>query len=357
MYNQQQPGQPQKSGIDIVVQGRIVWGGVKQQVKKVYGTQTPAIDPKTGKEIIEWAFGLAIPKPSPQSNQHEIANFQTIWNAICSEGARLGFQQPGAPGFHWKFEDGDGRKADGSPFPEHSRGCIVVACKTRIPLKLMAWENGKCVQVTEDQIKCGDYVQVALNIEAHGNPNAGLYINPSFVARFAYGEAIINQVDPTVIFGNTPPPIPVGGSATPMGGGFMQAPGFGTQPGSFGGPGMAAPAGQQQQTPAQPHYGVLPGQFQPGQQAAQGTGGFSNPSNGFGNSSHPVAGPQQVPSGAHAQGMLPMQQNQQPMTGNGYAQPVGPGQTMMNQPVQPAVVQNFSNPTGPWQPPTGYNGQ
>ena len=266
----QQPGQPQKSGIDIVVQGRIVWGGVKQQVKKVYGTQTPAIDPKTGKEIIEWAFGLAIPKISPQSNQHEVANFQTIWNAICSEGARMGFQNPDpkSKDFHWKFDDGDGRKPDGSAYPEHSRGCIVVACKTRIPLKLMAWENGKCVQVTEDQIKCGDYVQVALNIEAHGNPNAGLYVNPSFVARFAYGEAIVNQVDPTVIFGNTPPPIPFGGSATPMGGGFMQAPGFGAQPGSFGGSGMAATAGQQQQAPApiQPNWNVVPGQFQPGQQ-------------------------------------------------------------------------------------------
>ena len=343
----QQPGQQQK-GIDIVVQGRIVWGGVKQQIKKVYGTQTPAINPKTNEQIVEWAFGLAIPKPSAQSNQNEVANFQTIWNAICSEGARLGFQQPGAPGFHWKFDDGDGRKPDGSPYPEHSRGCIIVACKTRIPLKLMAWENGKCVQVTEDQIKCGDYVQVALNIEAHGNPNAGLYINPSFVARFAYGEAIVNQVDPTSIFGNTPPPMPVGGSATPMGGGFMQAPGFGTNPmagsnqmGQQGSLPMASQqsfGGQQASAPVQPNYGVLPGQFQPGQQQApQGPGGMA-----YGQPN--AAGP-----------TMP-QQNQQGMMGNGYAQPAGPGQ-MMNQPVQPAAVQNFSNPAGPWQPPTGYNGQ
>ena len=131
----QQPGQPQKSGIDIVVQGRIVWGGVKQQTKKVYGTQTPAIDPKTGKEIIEWAFGLAIPKLAPESNQNEIANLQLIWNAICSEGARMGFQPPAivpkgqemqmpTQGFHWKFDDGDGRKPDGSAYPEHSRGCV-----------------------------------------------------------------------------------------------------------------------------------------------------------------------------------------------------------------------------------------
>lgn len=344
----QQPGQPQKTGIDIVVQGRIVWGGVKQQVKKVYGTQMPAINPKTNEQIVEWAFGLAIPKPSPQSNQHEVANFQAIWNAICSEGARLGFQQPGAPGFHWKFDDGDGRKPDGSAYPEHSRGCIIVACKTRIPLKLMAWENGKCVQVTEDQIKCGDYVQVALNIEAHGNPNAGLYVNPSFVARFAYGEAIVNQVDPTAIFGNAPPPIPFGGSATPMGGGFMQAPGFGAgpsaQPGSFGGPAMAAPAGQQQQAPApvQPNWNVVPGQFQPGQQGMAGqpqTG-----SNQFGGGMA-----QQVPGQVPAPTGTPAYPQGQPMMGNG-----------MNGVQNQAGTQQAtypSNPAGPWQPPTGYNGQ
>ena len=188
------------------------------------------------------------------------------------------------------------------------------------------------------------------------------------MARFAYGEAIINQVDPTVIFGNTPPPIPFGGSATPIGGGFIQAPGFGAQPG-LQAPG-SVPNGSSngqtgQQAPA--HYGVLPGQFQPGQQQApQGPGGFSNPSKGFGNSSYPVAGPQQVSSGAHAQGMPSMQQGQ-PMMGNGaqqgmnpqngFAQP-GPqfGGPMNAGPTaqQPAYP---SNPAGPWQPPTGYNGQ
>lgn len=322
----QQPGQPQRSGIDIVVQGRIVWGGVKQQVKNVYGTRTPAIDPKTGKEIIEWAFGLAIPKPSPQSNQHEVANFQAIWNAICSEGARLGFQQPGAPGFHWKFDDGDGRKPDGSEYPAHSKGCIVVACKTRIPLKLMAWENGKCVQVTEDAIKCGDYVQVALNIEAHGNPNAGLYVNPSFVARFAYGEAIVNAPDATAIFGTTPPPMPVGGSATPIGGGFMQAPGF-VAPGA---PAAAPSYPQQSQQPAAaPYHNILPGQFQ--QAPAQVHGGMANGA--------PVPTGPAMPAGYPPAGGQPSY----PSNGYGAAPGMAQGQPM--------------NPMGPWTPPTGFNGQ
>lgn len=270
---QQLPGQPQKRGTDIVVQGRIVWGGVKKQIKKVYGTQTPAIDPKTGQQIDEYVFGLAVPKPSSQSNQHEVANFQTLWNAIATEGAKVGFQQPGQPGFHWKFDDGDGKKADGSSYPEHSRGCIIVACKTRLPLKLMAWDGAsqKYIQITEEEIKCGDYIQVALNVSGHGNPNAGLYINPSFVARIAYGQAIVNAPDASVIFGNTPPPMPVGGSATPIGGGFApQMPAFGAAP-------MQPQDPQQPAAPVQPNYGVLPGQFAPAaqQQAPQVPGGMA----------------------------------------------------------------------------------
>lgn len=340
----QQPGQPQRSGIDIVVQGRIVWGGVKKGIKMVYGTRTPMIDPKTGKEIIEWAFGLAIPKPSPQSNQHEVANFQAIWNAICSEGARLGFQQPGAPGFHWKFDDGDGRKPDGSEYPAHSKGCIVVACKTRIPLKLMAWENGKCVQVTEDAIKCGDYVQVALNIEAHGNPNAGLYINPSFVARFAYGEAIVNAPDATAIFGTTPPPMPVGGSATPIGGGFMQAPGF-VAPGA---PAAAPsyPQQSQQTNVPTPYHNILPGQFQQpaGPAMAQGPqGGYGQGPTGMG---------AQVPGQVSNQGPIPGQAY--PQNGYGSAGPtMGQGQSPQGMPMQNMPGQPMN---GGFMPP-GYNGQ
>lgn len=296
----------QSKGTDIVVLGRIVWGSVKAQTKKVYGTQTPAIDPKTGKEIIEWCFGLAVPKPSPQSNQHEVANFQGLWNAICTEGAKLGYTQPGGAGFHWKFDDGDGRKPDGSPYPAHSHGSIILACKTRIPPKLMAWEGNVIKQVTDDQIKCGDYVQVAINIDGHGNPNAGLYVNQSYVARFAFGEAIVNTPDPTTIFGNTAPPIPFGGSSTPMGGGTLpfQAPTnpVASQPNwqNPTGPGanVAAPMQQYQPNPA-----VLPQQFQ--QQ-------FSNPQS---------APPQQPVM----QQQVPVQP-QQPWQPPGFNYPQGNGQ-------------------------------
>jgi hypothetical protein len=289
--------QQQKQGTDIIVQGRIVWGGVKAQTKKVYGTQTVQLDPKTGKEVIEYAFGLAIPKINAQSNQHEQENFQKFWNAVHHEAAKVGFQQ-GAQNFHWKFDDGDGRKQDGSEYPTHSKGHYVIACKTRLPLKLMAWEGSEIKQITEDGIKCGDYVQVSLNINAHGNPNAGLYINPSYVARFAYGEAIINTPDPKTVFGNAPPPMPFGGSATPMGGGIAPVGFAAPSMGGYQQPQAPAPVAPQQY---QPNHAVLPGQFGV---PAQGHGQMapSYPQNSYGNAG-PNMGQGQAPTGMPMQGM------------------------------------------------------
>lgn len=270
--------QKKQSGTNIVLQGRIVWGGVKKSIKKVYGTQLNAIDPKTGKEIEEWGFGLAIPKITANSDAYVQQNFKTYWDAICLEGSKAGQTQPVPTavtkvrgGFHWKFEDGDGTKADGTPFPEHYKGHYVIACKTRFPLKLMAWENGQCVQVSEDAIKCGDYVQVAINVDNHTGTNAGLYLNPSFVARTSYGEAIVNAPSGEQIFGATPPPL-MGGSTMPMGGAF---PGMPQQQ-------TSAPMGNMMpQQPVAPNYGVLPQAMQPQQPVAPqqpaATPGFAMP--------------------------------------------------------------------------------
>ena len=280
--------QKKQSGTNIVLQGRIVWGGVKKSIKKVYGTQLNAIDPKTGKEIEEWGFGLAIPKITANSDAYVQQNFKTYWDAICLEGSKAGQTQPVPTavtkvrgGFHRKFEDGDGTKADGTPFPEHYKGHYVIACKTRFPLKLMAWENGQCVQVSEDAIKCGDYVQVAINVDNHTGTNAGLYLNPSFVARTSYGEAIVNAPSGEQIFGATPPPL-MGGSVMPMGGAL---PGMPQQPSAPMGNMMppqpvtpnygVLPQAMQPQQPVAPNYGVLPQAVQPPQPAT--TPGFAMP--------------------------------------------------------------------------------
>jgi hypothetical protein len=263
----------EKQGTDILVQGRIVWGGVKVKGRTMRGTNVAAIDPKTGQPIMEYAFGLAIPKISAQSTDAEKANFMTWWNAVQTEAQKLYPSGP-PPAFAWKYVDGDGVKPEGGPYPEHYRGCVVVACTTRIPLRLFAWNQGKLEQVPEEEIKTGYFVQAALNIQGHGPLNggkAGLYVNPSYVARVAHGPEIVNMPDPATIFGTQAPPMPVGGSASPIGmaatPGYAQ-PGFGSTQGQGQGfaPAPMAPA------PAQPHYGVVPQQFQPqGQQGFPGT--------------------------------------------------------------------------------------
>ena len=251
--------QEQKRGVDIVVTGRMVWGGVTPKNKKIYGTSNDQLD-KEGKPVIEYSFGLAIPKPSPQASDAEKQNFMTIWNAIHAEAAKLNFQQ-GRQDFAWKFVDGDGKKKDGSDYPSYYKGCLVFAMATRIPLKLSAWEGNELKQVTPDQIKCGDYIQVALNVNAHGAPNAGMYLNPSYIARYAYGEAIIVTPDATTVFGNMAPPMPMGGSAQPTA--PMGMPSMGQPP--------AQPQYQQPQPPVQQSYypnpNVLPQNMQQQYQA------------------------------------------------------------------------------------------
>ena len=243
----------------------------------------------------------------------------------------------------------------------------------------MVWDNGTPRQAIEDEIKCGYYVQVALNISAHAGVNAGLYINPSFVARFAFGSEIVNMPDPTTVLGNTPPPMFAGASATPvapvgampgMGTNQMAANNFGQPPqfpnqqgpGGFNGgqqPGggqfnQNVPAYAAPQAPAnpgyQPNHQVLPNQFQ--QQAQQmGPGQQAYNPNVPGNGPHTMApGSFQQPQ----QGMPPMQQ--QPM-GNGMnpagyaAAPQG-----MQQPAQnfaPGSANAMFNPGAGY----GYNGQ
>ena len=282
MYNQQQAPQAgapaQKDyGTQVIVDGRIVWGGLALQPKRNYTTKQEEIDPKTGQKIMQVSFGLAVPKPNPQSSPEETANFQNVWTAIHTEGGKQGFQYPN-PKFAWKFKDGDGRKDDGSPYPKEQHGCIVLSVSTRVSLNLFKREpNGAYIQITPDQIKCGDYVRVNLSIKGHPAPNAGLYMNPAGVAFLGYGDAIVASANPESMFGARPFNMPQGASATPMGGPVNQFPGMQQAPAvpQFAQQPMQTPQFQQQQpmqAPQQqaapaPNWNVMPGQFQ--QQAQQ----------------------------------------------------------------------------------------
>lgn len=253
-------------GKSIMVQGRIVWvaGNLFQGKPKVdQQTKQPIIDQKTGRQKVEYGFGLAVPK--------NLCN--DIWAVMHEMAYTIYPSRQLPPGFAMKYKDGDAIDHRGQSFNQREgyAGHLVFSCTTSIPIKFFKYDNGQNFQINEG-IKCGDYVNVQLNIKAHpstgGNSKPGLYLNPNAVQFLGFGEEIINSPSGDDIFGNSAPVMPAGASATPI------AP-----------PGMLVPPGQQQaypppqqpsyqqpapaapQAPAQPHYGVLPQIHQPQQQA------------------------------------------------------------------------------------------
>jgi len=252
-------------GKTVMVQGRIVWVSgdlFKGQQKKDHQTKQPMTD-KQGQPVIEYGFGLAVPKSSLTENPDE------LWASLHSEGLSLYPSGQLPPDFAMKFKDGDtDLDQHGVPFSQRTGypGCVVLACTTRIPIQYFKFEDGKNFQINEG-IKCGDYINVQLGIKAHPSINRGkpgLYLNPNAVQLIGFGEAIINTPNGDQIFGGVAPATPQGASATPI------APQAGNlipqgQPTPVAAP-MVAPVMPVQQPVAvapAPHYAVLPQNHQP----------------------------------------------------------------------------------------------
>lgn len=270
-------------GKQVLVQGRIVWCSGKtvfDGAARKDATGRPILK-DDGQPAMQYGFGLAVPKPGPQSTPQEVENFGQIWNAIQSEAMALYPTGQVPPGFSFKYKDGDGIDHKGQPFAnrEGYRGCLVFALTTSLPLKFFRYEGGAYVQVS-DGIKCGDYVQVQVNVKGHmpklgtqGKP--GLYLNPNLTCFLGYGKEIVNAPDAASVFGAAPPPMPSGASATPVGGPANFASFGQPQPeqASQGIGGFTQPPQQQapQAVPAwngQQNQQVLPPQFQQAPQAA-----------------------------------------------------------------------------------------
>lgn len=281
--------QATNNGTSLMVQGRLVWTVGKTlfegEVKKDQNTKQ-IVYGEDGQPVMNYGFGLAIPKIDPRTGQHtEI--FKQVWEVMHKEAFTLYPSGQLPPGFAMKYKDGDGIDHNGQPFAnrEGHAGHIILACTTQIPFKTFVWENGNNV-VVNTGIKCGDYVNVQLNIKAHpakGQGKAGLYLNPSAVQLIQPGKEIINTPSGDQIFGMTAPQYsagPVEAHTAPT------MPQMG-QPA----PTMTPPPGQNYSVPqnspqqqqynniaaapsapapqAQPHYGVLPQQHQPAPQQQQ----------------------------------------------------------------------------------------
>lgn len=238
----------QSQGQPLLVTGRIVWKSgdlFKGQPQVDMNTKLPKLDP-TGKQKIQYGFGLAIAKNDPE--------LQKFMQVIQNEAVQIYPNGHIPPSFAYKYKDGDGIDDKGVPFNKRDgyANHVVFALTTTLPIKYFKYENGQNVQVNEG-IKCGDYVRVQILVKAHGavgQGKAGMYLNPMAVQLIGYGTEIVSSgVDADSIFGNVAPVVPQGASSIPVApaGGFP----------------MQSVAPQQPMQPAQPNYGVLPQVHQP----------------------------------------------------------------------------------------------
>lgn len=342
----------QSNGKNVMVQGRIVWtSGDLWKGKGVVDDRTkqPKIDQKSGLQIIQYGFGLAVPKTSLNNNPEE------IWAALHMEAAAI-YPSGLPPDFAKKFKDGDtDLDQHGVPFNQREGypGHMVFACTTQIPIKYFKFENGANIQVSEG-IKCGDYVNVQLGIKSHGKVGQGkpgMYLNPMAVQLIGYGKEIINSPSGDQIFGLQQPNIPQGASAMPM------AP----QPGMLVPTGAPPPMGMPQQPPAmmppqqpvpiQPHYGILPAAHQPMQnQMPPAQPGFAPPQG------MPPQQPGYPPAHMAAAPQQPMGYPQQPVQPvAGYAPQMPQAQQPMGYAPQPQQPQGVPAPQPQYgYPPPGY---
>ena len=194
--------------------GRIVWGNPLVGREKMKNGQKVL---KDGKPVIEYSFGLAIPK----------ADFGPIAAAMEAE-AKAACPQGIPPSFAWKVKDGDtGVDKNGQPlnlkpgYPGH----MVIALTTEFPIRVFQRNGNEFPQMTGG-VKTGDYCRAQITIRGHGaqpgvvGAKAGLYMNPDMVEFLGYGEAITTQANPAEAFGQ-PVTLPPGASATPTASGPM----------------------------------------------------------------------------------------------------------------------------------------
>jgi hypothetical protein len=263
----------QSNGTSLLIQGRILWSsgnlftGAHQKDER---TKQPLFN-QDGSPKIVFGFGLAIPKIDPRTNQFT-EQYVNVYQKFQAEALTLYPSGHLPQGFSLKYKDGDTDvDQNGVPYSQREgyAGHIVIACTTQLPIKYFRFEGGNNILVN-DGIKCGDYVNVQLNVKAHpavGQGKPGLYVNPSAVQLIQPGKEIINTPSGDQIFGQAAPAYVgqvVAPEYAPM---PTMAPAMPSQPmmpqqQQYAPQAPAAPA-MPPQAPAQPHYGVLPPNMQP----------------------------------------------------------------------------------------------
>lgn len=245
-------------GKQAMAQGRIVWASgdlFKGKLQTIYGTNMPKLNQKTGLQDIQYGFGLAIPVAELSDPVRG-----ALWIAMHEEAYTMFPSRQIPQAFAMKYKDGtNGIDENGQPYNlrEGYNGCLVFALTTNLVIRYFKWENGQNIQISEG-IKCGDYVNVQVNVKAHpasGAGKAGLYLNPMVVQLVVAGKEIRNAPTGDQVFGVGAPGAP--SNYVPPEQPVM--PPMGAPPAPMG---FAPPPAAQPAAPA-PHHAVLPPQFQP----------------------------------------------------------------------------------------------
>ena len=257
-------------GTQINALGRIVWGHpLKGQQKRDLNTKQVVLG-QDGQPVIQHVFGFAIEKSKFLAE---------IWPAMQTEAAK-GFPNGVPNNFSWKIDDGDGIDSNGKPFSDREgyagHYILTVASNTGFAPNLFKWNGQSYEQLGENDVKCGDFLNVALsfkvNVPSIRTHTPSLYVNPQVIEFVGYGKEIVSAgVNPMTAFGGVQHQLPPGASATPVSG----APAGVAMPGTSA-PGMPGQMPQQPaQQPAQPPMQPQPGApapmqpVQPGMPAQQ----------------------------------------------------------------------------------------
>jgi hypothetical protein len=175
--------------------GRIVQGSLYEaQTKNWAGV--PLVD-KSHQPTQKYYFALAIKKGA------EAHWNQTPWGAKVWQYVHAQFANQVPEGFVWKIEDGDDitpkvnpktrkkekRNCDREGFP----GSWVIRMSSKFAMDLYRFENGKPVSLQQEGfIKCGDYVEVRVNMGINRDQNPSVFLNPTMVCFNSYGIPIVN---------------------------------------------------------------------------------------------------------------------------------------------------------------------
>lgn len=216
--------------------GRIVWGNPARANKKTdQKTRQPVL--RDGKQVEQWAFGLAFPK----------AEFQQYIMPYLNQEASTLFPQGVPPQFSWKIKDGDSVDRQGKPYSsrEGYAGCYVLTISTEaFAPPIFKFENGAFRQLAQNEIKTGDYVAVNLTVKANKPADQqmtpGIYVNPNGIELIGYGHEIVSaSADPDELFSGVNRALPPGASAVPV----SSAPANVAPPTNYPAPGQQPPQG------------------------------------------------------------------------------------------------------------------